>query len=533
LENKKLFAFSLFAILLLHLSLLRLNVMEVDSAQLAEIARELMLSKNWWELKFLGEPYLDKPHLLFWLSAFSMKIFGVSSWAYKLPSLLFSVLTVFSTYRFTKLYYSANIAQVAAIISASILSMFVATNDVRSDSVLTGSVMFSCWQLGALFLHRKTTNAIFAGIGLALALSAKGPIGIMVPSLTFLPILFKKETFQHHTLGKIGWLIVVFCISAFPILFAHFYQFGIEGIKFFLWTQSFGRITGESSWSNHPDTFFSIHTTAWAFLPFTLFLVFGLGNKIVKLLNPNRLDEMFSLSGFVLSLFALSLSKYQLPHYFYVTYPLGAVIAATALPAFWQEKKWFRGVHYLLAIAAPALAVTLALFVFPQAMIIKMVVVVCAMAIVFVWILAPSFYTIVVFPHLYLVSVLSFVFFPELLKFQGNTAIGKVLFERKIKAEDYTVYKHWRVYALSFESQTIPVVADNVNVITERAHNRKHYVVTETQFLSELEKHFKTEEIFKVADFPISQLNIHFLNPHSRLAQTNELVLLSVEGLNP
>lgn len=511
------------------MSLLRIAVMEVDSAQLAEISSELMLSKNWWELKFLGEPYLDKPHLLFWLSAHSMKIFGVSSWAYKLPSLLFSALTVFATFRFAKLYYAANIAAAAAIISASILAMFVATNDVRSDSILTGCVMFSCWQLGAFFLYRKNINAILAGIGLALALSAKGPIGILVPAFTFLPQLFKKNIFHPLTFLKLIGLGIFFGIGATPVLLAHYHQFGSEGLKFFLWTQSFGRITGESNWSNHPDTFFSIHTTAWAFLPFTLFLVVGLGNKIVKLINPKRFDEMFSLSGFVLSLFALSLSKYQLPHYFYVTYPLGAVLAATALPAFWQKQKWFRKLHYVLAIVFFLLAAIIVLFVFPQAGGVKLIVVLIGAMILLASILAPSFYTIVMFPYLILISVLSFVFFPELLKYQGNTAIGKAISERNIKAENYTVYKHWRVYALSFESKTIPMITNDLAVISTRINNAKHYVVTEAKFLHELEAVFKIKEVLRVNDFPISQLNIHFLNPATRLTQTNELVLVTVE----
>jgi 4-amino-4-deoxy-L-arabinose transferase-like glycosyltransferase len=533
LGNHKHFVLSFTLLFLLHLSVLRLDVMEVDSAQLAEISREWLLSKDWWKLSFLGEPYLDKPHLTFWLSGLSMKIFGVNSPAYKLPSFLFSILAVYSTYRFSALYYSPAIARLAALITASLLSMFIAGNDVRSDSILIGAVMFSCWQMGAYFQSQKALSALLAGLGLGLAFSAKGPIGAIVPLFTFLPMLLKKQTFQSETLMKSLLLVAAGMLAAAPVMYAHYEQFGWQGIRFFLWKQSFGRITGESGWSNSPDTFFSLHTTAWACLPYTIFLLSGLLIKSRRLIENKRREreEYFSLCGFMLTLFALSLSKYQLPHYFYVSYPLAAVVAASSLEPLWAEKKWIRNIHFMLAFAAMIVVLLLTFYVFPSSRIAKTITCLAVSLLTFFAFHRASFFHIVLYPFLLLYAVLSFIFFPQLLKYQANTAIGKYLHARNITSREYSVYKHWRVYALSFESKTIPFVTEQPQTIIERISGERHYIITESKYLPELQEKFLVREVFRAADFPISQLSIHFLNPKTRKEQVKFLIILFVEGI--
>jgi len=80
-------------------------LMDIDAAQYASIAREMLDRKSYLQLYDLGKDYLDKPPMLFWLSALSMKIFGVHDWAYRLPSFLFSLIAIFSTYRLAYIFY--------------------------------------------------------------------------------------------------------------------------------------------------------------------------------------------------------------------------------------------------------------------------------------------------------------------------------------------------------------------------------------------------------------------------------------------
>src|SRR5690242_14579441 len=65
---------------------LTVEIMEVDAAQYASISREMLETGQWLQVHHRYMDYLDKPPLLFWFSALSLKLFGVSIWAYKLPS---------------------------------------------------------------------------------------------------------------------------------------------------------------------------------------------------------------------------------------------------------------------------------------------------------------------------------------------------------------------------------------------------------------------------------------------------------------
>jgi 4-amino-4-deoxy-L-arabinose transferase-like glycosyltransferase len=71
------------------------DVMEVDAAQYASIAREMLERGEYLQVTNRYVDYLDKPPLLFWLSALSFKVFGISNVAFKLPSLLFAIVGIF------------------------------------------------------------------------------------------------------------------------------------------------------------------------------------------------------------------------------------------------------------------------------------------------------------------------------------------------------------------------------------------------------------------------------------------------------
>src|SRR5690348_13886327 len=63
---------------------LSFHLFEPDEGRYAEIPRE-MLARGEWIVPYLhGEPYLDKPPLLYWLVMGSYRAFGVHDWAARL-----------------------------------------------------------------------------------------------------------------------------------------------------------------------------------------------------------------------------------------------------------------------------------------------------------------------------------------------------------------------------------------------------------------------------------------------------------------
>ena len=141
--------------------------MEVDAAQYSVISMEMSWTKSFLHVYEHGNDYLDKPPLLFWSTAISYLVFGISNLTYKLPSVLITLLGIYSTYRFARMHYKKEVAIAAALILASSQALFLITNDVRTDSMLLGLTLFSVWQMSAYLKDRKALNFVLLSIGIA------------------------------------------------------------------------------------------------------------------------------------------------------------------------------------------------------------------------------------------------------------------------------------------------------------------------------------------------------------------------------
>src|SRR4051812_36899336 len=74
-------------------------LMDKDAAHHANIALHMLQFNDYTSLVDRYSDYLDKPHFLFWMSAISFKIFGVNTFAFRLPALLCAVVSVISVYK--------------------------------------------------------------------------------------------------------------------------------------------------------------------------------------------------------------------------------------------------------------------------------------------------------------------------------------------------------------------------------------------------------------------------------------------------
>jgi len=171
------------AILLIYAVGANLDIMEVDAAQYASISLEMLKSGEYLQVLDRQEDYLDKPPLLFWLSAISMKLFGIGSCQYKLPSILFSLLGILSTYKLGKRLYSEEIGRHASWIIGSSLAMIMINNDIKTDTILVSSIAFSIWMMVSYLQTKEWKFLVGSSVAIAAAMLTKGPIGLMMPAL--------------------------------------------------------------------------------------------------------------------------------------------------------------------------------------------------------------------------------------------------------------------------------------------------------------------------------------------------------------
>jgi 4-amino-4-deoxy-L-arabinose transferase-like glycosyltransferase len=330
-----------------------IDVMDVDATHYAALSVEMMHSDNWLEVYMRGGDYLDKPPLLFWISALSFKLFGVGNFTYRLFPVLLSFLGIFSTYKLSRLFYTATVSYYAAILFATSQAVFLMNHDVRTDNILTTCITLAIWQLMAFVQNGKSRHALLGCVAIGLAMLAKGPIGLIAPAIVVgihllltrqLAICFKWQWLVG--IGLIALLLLPMCIGLYqqfdaqPEKIVHG-ETNVSGLKFFFWTQSFGRITGESIWDNNPGPFFQVSSFLWSFLPWTIFALMAYLSGVRELIRSKftlkKEMDGFSIGGVTLIFIMMSLSAYQLPHYTYPAYPLVAIFTGRWLHGLIQK----------------------------------------------------------------------------------------------------------------------------------------------------------------------------------------------------
>ncbi|HEY0262565.1 MAG TPA: glycosyltransferase family 39 protein [Chitinophagales bacterium] len=534
-------------------------IMDVDAAQYAEISREMLQSNDWTKVYCLGQDYLDKPPLLFWLSAFSFKLFGISDWSYKLPSILFALLAIYSIYHLAKLMKNEMVAQYSAIIFASCFAINQMTYDVRTDTILCGSVAFASWQIYVWLKNNSWKNAVLSGIGIGLALLAKGPIGAIVPIVFFAfagftykvslrknKFVFASEAkqsprflgdcFGFSNLAMTILILVVAAILLLPMCIGLYNQYGIHGLKFFFWYQSFGRITGENTWHNNPDPFFLSHTTLWAFAPWTILLVYAL-IKETKFIITHTSKIAFAYFGFVLSLIALSLSKYQLPHYIFVAYPFLAIICGNYAQEFFANK-FFRTLQIIVMILVVVLITFLNFYVMKSD---NLILISLCLIFAFVVLFIREKPFAVGASALLLFISLALGFQKKLGEYQTYTFVGKYLHEHNIPKSQFASYNAGFSFALPFYAQEITQTAYDFSQLKSQIGTQKtFYVLVDDSGFKEIKNNFsdaktctepveRIEVVYSHENYPITLLNAKFLNPKMRSSACKKFFLLQIK----
>lgn len=442
-----------------------IDIMEVDAAQYSVISMEMSWTKSFLHVFEHGKDYLDKPPLLFWTTAVSYLTFGISNFSYKLPSVLITLLGIYSTFRFARLHYSKETALTAALILASTQALFLVTNDVRTDSMLLGLTMFSVWQMSAYIQTRKAIHFVLLAIGIAGAMMSKGPLILMILAAGFGSEFLLKR--QWKNILNPRWILLLVFVGIFliPMCYGLYTQFdlhpektvyglkGPSGLRFFFWTQSFGRITGENYWSNDSGYFFFTHSILWDFQPWILFFIAALFLKVKTVYNyfvrkTVLTGEWVTTAGFILVFIALSLSHYKLPHYIFVLFPFAAIITSEFLHKLSGKvldkiAKWHFGFMQLFWVAALLIMTIL----FPVESILLPLILTGLF--VFSW----SVFRVlknrrerVIFPVILIAIafnlVMSVHFYPKLLSYQSSSVVGREIKEKNLDVSLYAFESH-------------------------------------------------------------------------------------------
>ncbi len=524
--------------MLVYLIGLPIDVMEVDAAQYATISYEMFETKEYFQIYCRGYDYLDKPPFLFWINQVFFKIFGVHDWSFKIGSLLFILLGIYSTYQLGKCLYNKNVGLMASVILASTQAWFLMSQDVKTDGILASAIIFTTWQWKAFIINKKWINLLGMSFGIGIGMLTKGPLGLVVPTTIVGIDLLIHRNWKMIFSWKyiIAFIIIAGALS--PMLYGLYLQYDLHpgkvisggqivdsGIKFYFWTQSFGRITGESNWNNQTSYFYFFPEIIWAFLPWSIFII----QALVYSIRNQIKNHVIPIVGFIFPLLALSLSHFKLSHYIFICFPFIALLVGNYLvqnPPKSLAKILGYGLHIIILIAIPLLGYC---FQIPWLYTSVLIILIIAVAFIIQRKSHTKLYFTILLSGIGLNLFLSLFIYPELVKYQAQSIAGKIYAERVPNKDIPLIEINTWSFSTEFYAQT---KVGNYAALqhlqgVERAGIYWIYL-PQTTYLEIPKTNFKVLETIVLDNYPITRLKLGFINPTTRSQYISKSYLLKV-----
>jgi 4-amino-4-deoxy-L-arabinose transferase-like glycosyltransferase len=213
---------------------------DLDEGFYASVAWEMRHSGDWRTPTFLGEPWFEKPPLLYWLMVGSMRVFGENEFALRLPSALMYALTLLLLAWWGNRRLGQGAGSWAALLFAlaplSLILARLAITDMALAFFLTVAVI-------ALWEARGLGWSLIGGVALGLAFLTKGPFGLGLVGLLY---VWNARTLHARGL-RFRWVLFalgVALLTALPWYVGVYLQHGAAFFGEFVVKQNLMRFAG-------------------------------------------------------------------------------------------------------------------------------------------------------------------------------------------------------------------------------------------------------------------------------------------------
>ena len=199
----------------------KLPLMDPDEGRYAEIPREMLERGDFITPTLNYVAYFEKPPLLYWCNALSLKLFGLHEFAARLPSALCGLATVMATYLLARQLYDRRTGLLAAAILATSAGFVLQARIILTDMMVT---LWLTAALGAFLVASLRFERPRDGIGpwylfylyCALAVLTKGLIGITLPVGIIGLYLLVTRRWELLARMRLGSGLVLFLAIAAP-----------------------------------------------------------------------------------------------------------------------------------------------------------------------------------------------------------------------------------------------------------------------------------------------------------------------------
>jgi 4-amino-4-deoxy-L-arabinose transferase-like glycosyltransferase len=247
------------------------SLWDVDEGRNAGCALEMVESGDYLKPTFNAELRVDKPPLLYWLEAVAYHYFGVNEFAARLPSALAALATVLLTYELGRSLFGQRTGLLAGLVFAMTPLVCASARFANPDALLN---LFTVLPLLVFWLGYKHTGRYLfvpVSLGMALAVLAKGPVGLALPVLVLTAFLIWERRLRLLWSPRLLLGVLVFGLVALPWYALVGAETKGEFLRGFLLTHNLGRF--RSTMENHSGgPFYYLLVVLVGFAPWSAFL---------------------------------------------------------------------------------------------------------------------------------------------------------------------------------------------------------------------------------------------------------------------
>lgn len=547
--SRKTFSLLIVIVGLVNLTGLMNDIFTADSSLYATISKSISQSGDYLNIYVQGKDWLDKPHFPYWVCALSIKAFGVNTFGYKFPSVLFFLLGLVYTYKLAKLLYDKETARLATLIAGSSLHIIISNNDTRAEAILLCLVVAAVYYMYRLTLNFTFRDILLTSIFSAAAIMTKGVfVLIIIYSAIFGNLVLKKD---FNKIFKYRWVIVFALTFIFilPELYALYVQFdlhpekvvfnrtGVSGIKFFLWDCQFGRFFNTGPIKGHGDVTFFVGTMFWAFAPWAIAGLTALFITGRKMLKKILLKEYVTFFGFTIMFIVFSVSQFQLPHYLNIIYPFLAILLADFIISSNSGVKSANVTKISINIYASfyvVVMIALEYFFRPDYPYISIILIVCSIFLIFYFnfsniTLRYKYLMLGVLSTMSFALFLNLVFYPTLLKYQAGAK--SAMYVNKEYPQYNVIATGLDDWLLDYYLKSKLTRIEDIAELKKIQNDPDILIYTDDNFLKSMKESNMSYSVLKSFDyFHTTRLNMKFINHLTREKSLDKRYLIKIDN---
>lgn len=358
------------------------GVIDYDEACYAEVSRGMHLAGEWLAPSLNGEPFFEKPPLLYWTQILGYRLLGIGEWGARVGNALAALATLAAVFAFARRPLGERGAAIATVSLGTSLEFFALARVALTDTLLT---LFLALSLGLFHRARMRFAADGGGHGLFWLACAAGGVAVLAKGIVAVAILAATagtlqviERRSRPLLSPLwilpGALILISIGGSWPIALGFTHERGFAFLDELLREHTIGRFAEPMQGHSGPF-FYYLPVLALGFLPWTPFAALALRRALRGDIGRDPGGEeraafvrLFLIAG-GWALLGFSIAATKLPNYIAPCLPALAIAVGESWDARWgnapsrgdrRAAAWSAGLLLALALLFAALPAALA-----------------------------------------------------------------------------------------------------------------------------------------------------------------------------